>query len=157
MLAMEKQALIKDLIDFLTQEKACIETLSCLNKNAELSIRIASSVELAVTYNGSEVVTRQEHSLAPDFIFDASPEAIAVLIAEKGLSPGQLGVKFVKQIVSRDIRVSMPGSLFQITRKGYLKIVQVGGAEFFAEMKKHNLASLPKLTAALKKLRQNRS
>lgn len=153
--AMEKQALIKDLTHYLTQETACKETLACLSDNAELAIRIAGSVELNVTHKGDEVFVQERQALAPDFIFNASPDAIAVLISEKNLSVGQLGVKFAKQIVSRDVQVSMPTSIFQITRKGYFKIVQVGGIEFFNEMKKHNLASLPRLMAALKKLRKS--
>ena len=149
---MEKDALIKDLEEFLTTEKACLDTLACLNQKAELAIRVAGSIELAVLYDGNRVIAEQKKALAPDFIFEARPDAIAVLIAEKGLSAGQLGVKLVKLLVSRDISVAMPSSVFQITRKGYLKIITVGGMEFLSEMKKHNLASLPKITAALKKL-----
>ena len=150
---MEKRALIEDLIDFLTQDLACKQTLSCLNKKAEIEIRIAQTVEISVMYDGSQVLALEKKALAPDFIFDASPEAIAVLIAEKNLSPAQLGIKFMKQVVSRDIKVAMPSNIFQVTRKGYFKIVTLGGMEFLAELKKHNLASIPKITAALKKLK----
>lgn len=150
---MEKQRLVNDLIEFLSTDSACIETLSCLNKKAEIAIRIAQAVEIRVLYDGQTVQAEEKKALAPDFIFDASPEAVAVLISEKNLSPAQLGIKFVKQVISRDIKISMPSNIMQVTRKGYFKILTLGGAEFLAELRKHNLASLPKVIAALKKLR----
>lgn len=150
---MEKQQLVHDLIDFLTTDSACMDTLACLNKKAEISIRIAQAVEIRVLYDGQSVLAEEKKALAPDFVFDASPEAVAVLISEKNLSPGQLGVKFVKQVISRDIKVSMPSNIMQVTRKGYFKIVTLGGAEFLSELRKHNLASMPKVIAALKRLR----
>lgn len=148
---MDKDKLVEELIQFLCGEAACLETLACLNSKAEVAIRIAQSIDIRVVYSNGEVMAKKQEPLAPDFIFDATPEAIAILISEKGLTPAQLGIKFVKQILSRDIRVSMPSSIFQITRKGYFKILTLGGSEFFVEMKKHNLASLPKIIAALKK------
>lgn len=150
---MEKQQLVNDLIEFLSKDSACIETLSCLNKKAEISIHIAQAVEIRVLYDGETVQAEEKKALAPDFIFDASPEAVAVLISEKNLSPAKLGVKFVKQVISRDIKISMPSNIMQVTRKGYFKILTLGGAEFLSELRKHNLASLPKVIAALKRLR----
>lgn len=150
---MEKQTVVNDLIAFLTNEPACLQTLQCLNSKAEIAIRIARQVEVRVMFDGQNVVAKEEAALAPDFIFDTSPEAILVLISEKNLTPAQLGIKFVKQIMSRDIRVSMPSNILQITRKGYFNIIKVGGLEFLSELKNHNLASLPKITAALKNLR----
>ena len=151
---MEQQQLIDDLLSFLKNDNAVKETMACLNKKAEIEIRVAQTNSIKVHYDGDKVVVIPEKALAPDFIFDASPEAIAVLIAENNLTPAQLGIKFMKQLISRDIKVSMPSSIFQITRKGYLNIMKVGGMEFIAELKKHNLASIPKITAALAKLRK---
>ncbi len=153
--AMEKRKIVEELVQFLTNEPACLETLACLNQKAEIQIRIAQSVNIRVIYDGEKVIALEEPPLAPDFVFDASPEAVSVLVAEKGLSPAQLGIKLVKQIISRDIKVSMPSNIFQITRKGYFKIVALGGTEFLAELRKHNLASIPKITAALKNLRKS--
>ena len=38
--------------------------------------------------------------------------------------------------------------------KGYFKIVAMGGMDFLNELKEHNMASLPKIIAALKKLKK---
>lgn len=151
---MEKQEMMTGLIQFLTTEPACIETLSCLSKKAELEIRVAQTLSLRVRHDGTQVVAEETQAYAPDFVFDASPDAIATLISEKGLSPAQLGIKFVKQILSRDITVSMPSSLFQVTRRGYLNIIKLGGMEFLSELKKHDMASISKITAALGRLRK---
>lgn len=150
---MEKQQLVHDLIDFLTNDPACTQTLSCLNKKAEIAIRIAQAVEIRVLYDGNSVLAEENKALAPDFVFDASPEAIAILVSEKNLTPAKLGVKLFKQVINRDIKISMPSNIIQVTRKGYFKILTLGGSEFLAELQKHNLASLPKVIAALKRLR----
>jgi hypothetical protein len=150
---MEKQQLVYDLIEFLTTDSACQKTLSCLDKKAEIGINIAQAVEIRVLYENNKVRAEQAQPMAPDFVFTASPEAIAVLISEKNLSPAQLGIKMLKQIVSRDIKVAMPSNIMQVTRKGYFKIMKLGGKEFLQELKGHNLASLPKVIAALKNLR----
>ncbi len=149
---MEKAALINDLITFLKTDSACKETLFCLSPKAEIEIRIARESHVRVTHDKVNVIAEEKPARAPEFIFDASPEAIAVLVAEKNLSPAKLGIKLLKQIVNRDIKVSMPGSILQVTSKGYFKILKVGGTEFLSELKKYNLTSLPKITAALKKL-----
>lgn len=151
---MEKTKLVEQLRNFLQQEHACQETVSCLTGKAEIAIRIAQTEELRVRHHNQSIQVDSDLSGRPDFIFDASPAAIEVLIAERGLSPGQLGVKLIKQIVSRDIQFAMPASILQITRKGYLNIIKMGGVEFLSELKKHNLTSLPKIISALKKLRK---
>lgn len=150
---MEQKKLVNDLIHFLSHEKACHEALSCLNSKAEISILIAQTVEIRVVYDGQKVFAEEKKALAPDFIFYASPSAVSVLIQESDLTPAQLGIKLFKQILSRDIKVAMPSSIFQVTRKGYFKMLTVGGVELLSELKQYNLASLPKIIEALKKLR----
>lgn len=149
---MEKSILINELINFLEQDSACRETLFCLSQKAEIEIRIARESNIRVTHDKEKVIAEEKKATAPEFIFDASPESISVLIAEKNLSAAKLGIKMMKLIVSRDIQVSMPGSILQVTSKGYFKILKVGGTEFLSELKKYNLSSLPKITAALKKM-----
>ena len=151
---MKKEALTSELIDFLVNEPACQQVIGSLNKKAEIAIQIAGSVELSVCSLEGKVMVAETKARAPDFIFSASPAAIEVLISKKGLSASQLGIKLLKQIVSRDIKISMPANVFQVTGKGYLNIAKVGGAEFLGELKRHNLASPSKILGALRKLRK---
>jgi hypothetical protein len=151
---MKKEELVRDLMHFLSEDPACKKTLACLNSKAEISIRIAHCVQVCVKHDGDKVVAEECDALAPDFIFDTDPETLAALIAEPNLSPAQLGLKFVKYVMSRDIKISMPSSFLQVTRKGYLKIISLGGREFLQGLSEHNLASLPKIMAAVKNLRK---
>lgn len=151
---MQKNDLIAQLKDYLITEKACLQTVTCLSEKAEIGITIADSAFLRVLCREGEVQVEEQKAVAPDFIFTATPEAIEVLINEKGLSPAQLGIKLLKQILNQDIQLAMPANLFQISKKGYLNIIKVGGVEFLAELKNHNLASIPKIMNALKNLKK---
>lgn len=110
---------------------------------------------LTVCYKDGQVLTEQAKATAPDFIFKATPRAIEILIAKKGLSVAQLGTLLAKQVVGGDISVSMPANLLQVTQKGYLKIVKLGGMDLMNELRSHNLTSLPKIISALKKLKKS--
>lgn len=151
---MEKKQLISQLIDFITNEPACIQALECLDSSAEVAIQIAESVELSVQYKGN-VIVEERKAYAADFRFSTNPETIEVLIAEKGLSPAQLGTKLVKLIISGDIALSMPGSLFQVPRKGYFKMLAIGGTEFLKELRKYDLTNVAKILGALKRLKKS--
>ena len=96
---MEKQALLDELVRFLTSDPACIETLKTLSQKAELEIRVAQNNCLSVRHNGDEILVDNQSATNPDFIFDATPDAIAVLISERDLTPAQLGIKFKKRLL----------------------------------------------------------
>lgn len=150
---MDQQKLIVELKDFLRTEPACVQTLSCLKPEAKIQISIANTNPITVFYDGSQVVVEDGSNKLVDFIFNSSPQAIETLLSEKGLSPAQLGIKLLKQVLTQDVSISMPSNIFHITRKGYLDILKVGGLEFLNELKNQGLTSLPKILSALKKLR----
>ncbi len=151
---MDKQELTDRLIHFLKTETACQQTIACLTDRAEFSIVIAGEIELTIQNKQSQMIIEQKAALAPDFIFFAQPAAVDVLINETGLSPAKLGIKLLKQIISREIKVSMPVNVFQITQHGYLNILKVGGLEFLNELKTHGLSNVPKILSALRNLRK---
>lgn len=152
---MDQKHLINALIDFLQTEPACQQILQCLSSNAEIGIHLSPQVELSIKNNGKDTVVTEMKAAAPDFIFFAAPDAISVLIAEKGLSTGQLSVKLLKQLISREIKVAMPTSIMQITRKGYLSCLKLGGIELWEELKKHGFTSVTKIIGVLGKLRKS--
>ena len=151
---MEKQELFTRLKDFLQSEPACIKTLACMKKSAQVGIVVGSSLEVCVSHQSGKVQVSEEKPSAPDFTFLATPEAVETLIKEKGLSPGELGVQLVKQVLTQEIQITMPGQFLQVIRHGYLDMLKVGGKEFLAELGKHNLASPTKIMSVLKRLKK---
>lgn len=151
---MNKQEMATELISFLTQDPTCQQCLSSLHPKAEIAIQVAQVIEIKVFYDGSQVCAVEQKASSPDFIFKASPEAIAIMIAENNLSPAQLGMKLIKQVLSGDITIAMPSNIFQVTRKGYFKIFTLGGRELLQALKQYDLASLPKIMAAVSKLKK---
>lgn len=152
---MEKEKLISDLIDFLSHEPACQQAILALSPKAEIELIIAQATHLTVHPGDNQVVVKREKALAPDFVFSASPMAIEILCRQKGLSPGALAVELIKQILAKEVSVAMPVSPLMIPRKGYFNLLRVGGQELLKELQKHNLASLPKILATLKKWKKS--
>ncbi|MEM7647259.1 MAG: SCP2 sterol-binding domain-containing protein, partial [Pseudomonadota bacterium] len=84
---MEKAALISQLSDFLKTDPATQSCLRELSAKAEISIRIGGADSLWVRVRDRKVETSEQMQSSPDFVFDASPEALLVLVSEQGLSP----------------------------------------------------------------------
>lgn len=152
---MDQKHLINALIDFLQTETACQQILQCLSARAEIGIQLAPGVELSIKNNGKDTIVEEKKAASPDFLFFASPDAISVLIAEKGLSTGQLSVKLLKQLISQEVRVAMPTSMMQITSKGYLSCLKLGGLELWEELKKNGITNIAKIISVLGKLRKS--
>ncbi|MCB0377971.1 MAG: hypothetical protein KDD33_05720 [Bdellovibrionales bacterium] len=151
---MEAKQLIENLVSFLQTDPACQKSLAVMKNSAEISIVVGGSHSVRVAKNASELVVESGEALHPDFVFEATPAAISTLIAEKGLTPGQLGVKLLKEIVAQDVTVRMPGSILQLPRKGYLELLKIGGQEFLQELRKYDLSDIGKIMSALKNLRR---
>lgn len=150
---MEQQELILQLKDFLQNNSACTQTLSCLKPDAEIQITVADTLHFSVSYDDHAVVIKDQKSSKADFIFSSTPQAIETLINEDDLTPAQLGIKFLKQVVTQEVSVSMPGNIFHVSRKGYLDILKVGGVEFLNELKKIGLTNIPKILSKLRNLK----
>jgi hypothetical protein len=150
---MDPSELLQQLSRFLREEEACRLPLQALSPNAEIEVSVAGAASLHVRPGQGEPRVEMGPGRAPDFVFTATPEAIGLLISESGLSPGALAVKLVKEMLNQQVRVAMPVSFLMIPRKGYLNLIKLGGSELFQELRKHQLASLPEILAALRKLR----
>ena len=151
---MEKTALYKDLADFLTNEPSCQKALFCLNSEAQIAINVGGTLQACVSVVDQKIQVHPEECPSADFVFYSRPEAIELMISEKGLSAGALCGKLVKQVLTQQIELTMPGHFLQVVRKGYLNILKVGGMELLVELRKHNLASLPKIIEFLRALRK---
>jgi hypothetical protein len=150
---MDKQSLINELCQYLQTEKSCAEALLCLKPNAEIEI-IVGSTHISVRPNEDQVQVNVAKAQAPDFVFTATPSAIEVLITEKGLSPTQLAIKLIKEILANEVKVAMPISLLMVPRKGYLNLIKLGGLELFNELRKYNIHSIPQILDALRRLKK---
>jgi len=152
---MEIDHLNSVLSEFLKTDPAVIQTIACLSSSAEIAITVAGSQELRVRNRNGDVVVDYNVTKKPDFTFSATTSAIDILVSQKSLTPGQLGVQLAKQVVSREIQIKVHQGILKITSKGYLNILKLGGSEFFAELKSYGLTSPAKIIAILKNLKKN--
>ena len=150
---MDKNDLHQRLEHFLKNEPACQQTLGHLNGNAEIALIIGGSMTLCAHFPREGVEMVKESCKSPDFLFRATPQAVETMIAEKNLSPAELGIKLAKQYFTDQIELEMPGHFLHVLRKGYLQIVKAGGVEFLNGLKEYNLTSLAKIIGFLQSLR----
>ena len=150
---MERNELIQRLIAFLKKDPACAQAIGLLSGKAEIAIRVAQIEEVRVRNQGGSLEVDQNTRRPPDFTFDTTPEAVETLIQETNLNASQLAIKLTKQVVAKSIRFSMQCGIFSVTQKGYLKLLTLGGRDFLDELKKYELASVPKILSALKRIR----
>jgi len=63
-------------------------------------------------------------------------------------------LKLAKQYFAQEIGFEMQGHFLHILRKGYLKIVAVGGKEFIQGLKQYDLGNLKNIIGFLKNLKK---
>lgn len=148
----KKTILLGKLITFLKTEPACQDAFRVLSPKAEIEIIVGGANHLRVRPNQDQVQVDEQKALAPDFVFSATPAAIDVLVAESNLSPSQLALKLIKQMLNQEVTLSMPVSPFVIPRKGYFNLIKLGGVELFNELRKYNLHSVSQILSALKRI-----
>ena len=148
----KKKILLEKLITFLKTEPACQDAFHVLSPKAEIEIIVGGANHLRLRPDQDQIKVEEQKALAPDFVFSATPAAIEVLVAETGLTPSQLALKLIKQMLNQEVTLSMPVSPFVIPRKGYFNLIKLGGVELLNELRKYNLHSVPKILAAIKRI-----
>lgn len=137
---------------YLNTEESCRRCLGVLSPQSEIQIIVDELQFFCVHPMKDQIQLLPSKCVSPDFTFYASAEAIEIMIAKKGLSPAQLGLKLCKQYFAQQVHLEMGGHFLHILRKGYLKIVAVGGAEFLQGLTQYNLGSLRSIIAFLRQL-----
>jgi|GEM_PF-3212542 len=142
------------LSQYLNEEDSCRSCLSILGKQSEIQIVVDKAQSYCVHPGPETIELIMKPCQSPDFIFRASSEAVEIMISEKGLTPGALGLKLAKQYFAQEIGFEMQGHFLHILRKGYLKIVAVGGKEFIQGLKQYDLGNLKNIIGFLKNLKK---
>ena len=150
---MNSEDLQQRLAEFLKNDPACQQTLGSLNESAEIALVIGGSLKLCAHFPPEGLQLVEKECQSPDFLFRAAPQAVETMIAEKHLTPAELGIKLAKQYFTDQIQLEMPGHFIHVLRKGYLQIVKTGGLEFLQGLSQYNLESLGKILVFLQSLR----
>lgn len=153
---MKYQDLEDRLSHYLNSEESSRSCLGVLSSQSEIQIVVDGSHSICVHPQVGKIVLASQACQSPDFIFRASTEAVETMIADKGLSPGELGLKLAKLYFAQQIEFEMHGHFLHILRKGYLKIVAVGGTEFLQGLAQYNLGSLRNIMQFLRQLAQSK-
>lgn len=151
---MDSNELYLKLKEFLETKPACIKALKPLKQGVEIGIVIADSLELTLFYADGAPHLERRKAQAPDVIFHAKPEAIEILCTHPGDDIGHLGVAIVREIFSRSIKLTVPGSFFSLLKNGYIEIIKMGGQTFFDFLKENGLKTISRFPEIIKKLKK---
>ena len=143
----------KQLADFLTNDPACAVASQCLSRGVEIGVLLDDTVHGSFFRKTEGAGFEAREARSPDVVFHMNASAVEILAGQKGLNLGELGVEVLKLVVSKDIRVKVPGNLFGIMKNGYLGVVKEAGLPFAKYLTEHGVSNLSKIPEIIKKLK----
>ena len=150
---MSAQESFDTLKNFFETRRAAKQAMGAIQEGVEIAIVIGETVECALLRRGDQPVVEKRAAQNPDVIFHIKPESVYVLDGETKDEIGDVGVNILKEVLAGNIRVEVPGKLINLVNRGYLEMLQQGGAPVMAYLSKHGFSSLTKVTAALRKMK----
>jgi hypothetical protein len=89
----------------------------------------------------------------PDVIFHILPESVETLNTRTKDEIGDIGVNILREVLAGNITIKVPGRFMNLLSRGYLDMIKQGGAPVMSFLAHHGLASIAKITAAIRKMK----
>lgn len=150
---MTAQDSFQTLKSFFESREAARQAMAAIKENVEIGIVIGGSVDCALFRRGDQPVVEQRPARNPDVIFHIIPESVEILSSKTKDQIGDIGVGVLKEILSGNIRVEVPGRLWNLMSNGYLDMIKKGGAPVTAFLARHGFSNVSKIFSTIKKLR----
>ena len=138
---------------FFETRQAAKQALSSIREGVEIGIVIGGTVDCALFRQGDHPVVEQRTALNPDVIFNIRPESVEVLSSKTKDEIGDIGVNVLKEILAGNIQIKVPGRFLNLLSRGYLDMLKEGGAPVMGFLARHGLASISKITSAIKRMK----
>ncbi len=150
---MTAQDSFQTLKSFFESREAARQALAAIKENVEIGIVIGGIVECALYRRGDQPVVEQRPARDPDVIFHILPESVEILSSQTKDQIADIGIAILKEILAGNIRVEVPGRLWNLMKRGYLDVIKKGGAPVAAFLAHHGFTNVSKIITTIKKLR----
>ncbi len=150
---------IEQLTRIFTTMEAGRNAVRPLKRGTTVGIRILGEPgEYTFERTAQSAEIRPGAAVDPDFILTMGPNAVQQIHDTEGNRIGDFGVSFLKAMMAEEeenaVRVQLKAGLFRLTRRGYLKVLLLGGPVVVAFMAKHGYVGPTAVAKAIKKLKK---
>lgn len=132
---------------------AARQALSALREGVEISVIIGGVIDCALFQQNGQPIVEKRVANAPDVVFKIRPETVYVLNNQPSEDIGDVGVAILKEMLAGNVSVSVPGSIFNIIKNGYLEIIRRGGARVSTFLATRGFSSVTKIIGLVKKIK----
>jgi len=150
---MTAQESFQTLKNFFESRAASRQALMALREGVEIGVVIGGSVECALFRRGDLPVVEARSAKEPDVVFYIQPESVEILNSQTKDEIADIGIKVVSEVLAGNITIKVPGRFLNLLSNGYLDIVKQGGAPVMSFLARHGLASVAKITAAIRRMK----
>lgn len=127
--------------------------MKTIKEGVEIGIVIGDLVDCTLFRQGDQPVVEQRPAREPDVIFHIRPESVEVLNSRTKDEIGDIGVNILKEVLAGNISIKFPGRFMNLLSRGYLDMIKQGGAPVMSFLAHHGLASVAKITAAIRRMK----
>lgn len=124
-----------------------------LKPGTELALRLDDRIEFALFKSNNMICVEERQSQADvEFVFNS--ESVRQLQNHEGQGLSSFGIALAEQILAGHMRVRIRGSLFNVLRGGYIKMILAAGPEFLEYLALHGLTSTAKIVDLFRSLKK---
>jgi hypothetical protein len=138
---------------FFENRHAAKQAMSAIHEGVEIGIVVGGSLECALFRRGEDAVIEQRPARQPDVIFHIRPETVYVLATQTKDEIGETGVNVLKEILTGNIQIKVPGRFLNIVSRGYLDMIRKGGAPVSSFLARNGFAGVSKIIGTIKKMK----
>jgi hypothetical protein len=152
-MAMTAEDAFQTLKRFFENRNAAKQAMSAIHENVEIGIVIGGSVECALYRSGENVVVEPRPARQPDVVFHIKPETVYVLATQTKDEIGETGVNILKEVLTGNIQIKVPGRFLNIISHGYLEMIRRGGVPVSTFLARHGLSSVSKIVGTIRRMK----
>lgn len=138
---------------FFESRQAARQAMSAVQEGVEIGIVIGDMVECALFREGNQPKVEPRPARHPDVVFHIKPESVYVLANNSKDEIGEVGVNVLKEILTSNIRISVPGRFLNIISRGYIDMIRKGGAPVMGLLAQKGFSSVPKIINTIKRMK----
>lgn len=138
---------------FVKNNPSVTEALSCLKPGVQLSVILLGTTGRIYLKN-DETVYEPKHAINPDVELTIDSEAIRRLSGFENESLTHIGIEFLKQISSGQIKLKVKSSMTKIATNGYIKVIKAAGPDFMSTLSSYGFSRVGQIMSLLKSLKE---
>ena len=140
---------------FLETQPASQKALRHLKPGVQIGIIIGHQIHCALYHVDKKPIFEQQQAKSPDVIFYIKPESVDILCKQPAEDVGEFGIEVLKEYLSGGVRIQIPGSLWAITKNGYLGMIAEGGQTLMKFLASHGIHNITKVLSTIRELKKN--